>query len=318
MSSSRVPLLSPSDSKSGQTFHACTCSAVEKKVPIAQPQPQPPLASLNHRRGWVVFWDIENMSLWKRYNKVSDFVTHVTRCISTISKRSSSSSVTRFNGIGNISRVPNDILNHLQQCGVTTIDCSQRHKNAADLVIVTEMMRSLMECAPEGVCLISNDGGFSHCLTTINQLGYETILLHDQAACSLSKVVRNSINLAGTYVHKQVDDNVPLAITYPDYFRKTTSRSGRSLGDNGVRALKLPPPAITSPRCRERQRDRTPDRKVKLKQVIRMLELNGGSLQYEDLQRRLGKVSKDRLTQVIEVGNADNRLTTNGSYISLK
>ncbi len=263
--------------------HTQTCDATQQtlKLPTSQKQ----------QDGWAVFWDFENMALWKRYNSIADIVQHVNTCLFAISKTNSvKPRVTRFYGIGKISRIPPKVLKRLEQHGIKTMNSPSRHKNAADIVIVTEIMKCLIEAPPQGVCLITNDGDFSHCMKTVDQLGYTTALLHDNPSKALTQTVRNSIDLSTTYVRK------PIAYTEK---HEASSRA---------KLVKEPVPAYLPKETGKRPG---------LTHLLRILEMAGGGLYYSELQRQLGQLPEGWLSNLIESGTLQRRLRLHGSWVML-
>lgn len=140
----------------------------------------------------VIFWDMENMALWKRFPSTKALVT----TISTILHRRT---ISRITGIGALSNVCNaKRLAEMQRHGIQTVDCSLGHRNAADIVITTEMMRAFVEFRPKTMCLISNDVGFAHVVSTLRQLGCDVVVMHDQPNILLSRIT-TSIDLRPHY-----------------------------------------------------------------------------------------------------------------------
>ena len=107
--------------------------------------------------------------------------------------------ISRIIGIGALTKVCNQKrLAEMQRHGIQTIDCSLGHRNAADIVITTEMMRTFIETRPKTVCLVSNDIGFAHVVGTLKQLGANVVVVHDQPDVLLSRVT-TSIDLRPHY-----------------------------------------------------------------------------------------------------------------------
>ena len=127
------------------------------------------------------------MALWKRYGS--------SRKLRDAIQKNLTGRIGRFTAVGNTRYIPGGILSELQSLGITTIDSSQKHTNAADLVIVTEIMRTLIEVQPVGICLISNDKGFGHCISSVGQMGFPTLVLHD-CPTHLASVAKRAVNLS--------------------------------------------------------------------------------------------------------------------------
>lgn len=295
------------------------------------------------QRGWIVFWDFENMALWKRYRSLSDILRNVRLSLSKISGPNAvDPHVTRLYGIGNLARLPPNLLKRLQENGITTVDSPARQKNAADLVLVTEIMRSLIETPPQGVCLISNDGDFAHCIKTVTQLGYTTALLHDQPSKELCQTVSksiNSIDLSATYAHKTIPTSRVKAQQHEEEKEKETEklRPGRtrSLKDNKeatsdkgevLRSRSIEKPARATYVAQYEQRSILPvyggpiqntSFRPGLTHVVRTLELAGGYMEYNELQRRLGYLPYGWLESLLESGQALQRLVLQGNWVVL-
>lgn len=137
----------------------------------------------------MVFWDIENIAMWRRFGSAASMMA-------TLEGVLEGRRIARVTAVGELSRkLSRAKLAELQRHGVQTVDCSLGHRNAADLVLVAEMMRCFAERRPKCICLISNDGGFAHVLTTLRQMGCHTVLLHDQANVALVRTAMQSIHL---------------------------------------------------------------------------------------------------------------------------
>ncbi len=137
----------------------------------------------------MIFWDIENIPLWKRFGDVSEMTNALRRAFDA-------QTVSSIIAVGSLGKVlPLPTLADMQRHGIRTLDCSLGHSNAADLVLVTEMMRCLIETRPRTVCLVSNDGGFAHAISTVRQLGFNTVIMHDRPSKHLSQVANTSIDL---------------------------------------------------------------------------------------------------------------------------
>ena len=224
-----------------------------------------------------------------------------------------SSHIKRFYGVGNLSRVPRTVLKELQMLGIATLDCSQQQKNAADIVMVTEIMRSLIEFHPEAICLISNDGGFSHCMNTIGQLGVKTLVLHDQTSRTLSANVSQSFNLCKYYrqhqqqqphyLHPRGEDeeNVPLA----HHLAKLMSEKKR---DN----------ASASSTSGSTKSQREASKRPGLTHIVTMLEEAGGCMEHRELGRRLGHMPSGWYDNLLRSGQMLHRFTVSNGYIILK
>ncbi len=273
------------------------------------------------QRGWAVFWDFENMTLWKRYKSLSDIVRSIRACLFKISGANAvDPHVTRIYGIGNMTRIPPEVRKKLEQNGIKTMDSPSRQKNAADVVIVTEIMRCLIDNPPQGVCLISNDGDFSHCMRTVKQLGYTTALLHDNPSRELCQTVSNSINsidLSATYAHKTIQTTskrTRLAKVRPG---RETMKDTKESVVHASRSIKAPPPTYTAPRNNYGHFRGSNDFRPGLTHVVRTLEIAGGCLEYGELQRRLGALPYGWLASLIESGQALQRLALHGNWVVL-
>jgi hypothetical protein len=324
------------------------------------------------------------MALWRRFRSIPELTNTVTSCISHAAIASSDSHVRvkRFYGIGNVSRVPPKVLEELQILGVTTIDCSQKQKNAADIVIVTEIMRSLMETTPDAICLISNDGGFSHCMTTVNHLGFPTLLLHDQPTRILAGCVTVAVNLTDHYKRQPPDDGdddtVPLAVEMQKIRRqRENGKDGRHTVNSRLSRQKSPSPspspshqtqylphhwypytpdyryhyykqsymhdnvgsAVTVKRAVTTDRATKSSKSVKsfssattagtnesisgpplrpgLQHLMSVLDGAGGSLEYKDLVKQLGRMPRGWLGNLLHSGQLLRRLSVCEGRVSL-
>lgn len=268
--------------------------------------------------GWAVFWDFENMALWKRYRSVGDIIKHIHACLFAISKSSSvAPHVAQFYGIGKISKMPTDVLQRLEQLGIKALNSPSRQKNSADIMIVTEVMKCLIKTPPQGVCLITNDGDFSHCMQTVAELGYTTALLHDNPSKALARTVRNSIDLSSTYTRKSTG-----------YSKNRKSGSVRSGGsETSVRsAVTEPLPAYvrnTAPdtysltEAKPQETGITTRTRPGLTHLLRILELSGGCLWFSELKRQMGQLPVGWLSNLLESGTSQRRLRVYGSWVIL-
>ncbi len=282
------------------------------------------------RPGWTVFWDFENMALWKRYRSISDILRYVRTSLSKISGPNAvEPHVTRFCGIGNMARIPPEVLRRLHQQGITTMNSPSREKNAADVIIVTEMMRCLIEAPPQGICLISNDGDFSHCMDTVKKLGYATALIHDNPSRILSQTVPtgNSIDLSATYAHKKIQPSLARSER-----KRKLSKMGRTATESSPASTSKRNPKehnIEKPLAAYVPQDnrgipsaplstwRHTASRPGLTNVVRTLEIAGGCLEFSDLQQRMGTMPPGWFTNLIASGQAQQRLVLHGGWIVL-
>lgn len=143
--------------------------------------------------GVAIFWDIENVPMWKRFLSLPHMM-------SVLRGAFGGRTVSRMIAIGSLERVTKrTTLAELQRNGVYTVDCSLGHPNAADLVIVAEMMRCWIETRPHTICLISNDGGFAHSMSMLRQMGCNTVIMHDRPSKHLAQAAHVSIDLRRHY-----------------------------------------------------------------------------------------------------------------------
>lgn len=134
---------------------------------------------------WVVFWDIENVSIPKKM-PASRFVCTLRKFLSSCRGNGLIDPVLRITVVSNPNRMSGEMRAQLHSSGVTVVQVQTRtRKDVSDKALLTDLcLLPLHTPPPLGVALLSGDVDFSYAIARLTALTYHTVVVAPDNSCS--------------------------------------------------------------------------------------------------------------------------------------